>query len=148
MTVLLRLATQEDYDFLWWLHCATMKPYVEQTWGWEETWQAQYFQEHFDPTKLDIVESDGVPIGYLSVERREDLIFLRQVEIAPDHQSRGIGTKLLQPLLEEAKSRQVPVELYVLKVNPARRLYERLGFTISRETATHHIMRWHRAGTI
>jgi N-acetylglutamate synthase-like GNAT family acetyltransferase len=80
-----------------------MRLYIERTWGWDEAWQSQYFQEHFDPSKLEIVEANGVAIGYLSVEQREDLIFLRQIEIAPAYQSRGIGTKLIQPLLDEAE---------------------------------------------
>src|SRR5262245_25619273 len=123
-TVSLRPAIRGDYDFLWWLHCATMRSYVEKTWGWDEAWQFQYFHTHFDPTKIEIVESNGVAIGYISVERREDLIVLRQIEIVPSYQGRGIGTKLIQSLLAEAESRNVSVELYVLKVNPARCLYE------------------------
>jgi len=138
--VSLRPATQEDYDFLWWLHRVTMRSYVDKTWGWDEAWQSQSFQERFDPTTREIIEFDGVPIGYIAVERRKEVIFLSSIEIAPDYQNRGIGTMLVQSLLDEGRSRGVPVELYVLKVNPAQRLYERLGFTIIRETETHHIM--------
>jgi len=140
--VSLRPATQEDYDFLWWLHRATMRSYVDKTWGWDEAWQSQSFQERFNPTTREIIEFDGVPIGYIAVERRKEVIFLSSIEIAPDYQNRGIGTMLIQALLDEGRSRGVSVELYVLKVNPARRLYERLGFTIIRETETHHIMRF------
>ena len=75
-------------------------------------------------------------------EQRDDLVFLGVIEIAPDHQSRGIGTKLVQGLLNEADSRGVPVELQVLKVNhPARRFYERLEFAVIGETQTHYLMR-------
>jgi ribosomal protein S18 acetylase RimI-like enzyme len=118
-----------------------MRSYVEKTWGWDEQWQADYFRDHFDPTTREIIEYDGVPIGYISVERREDLIFLGVIEIAPDHQNRGIGTQLISALCDEADGRGVPVELQVLKVNPARRLYERLGFAVIGETDTHYLMR-------
>ena len=84
MQISLRPATQEDCDFLWGLHRATMRPYVEDTWGWDEQRQAQYFRDRFDPTTREIVEGDGVPIGCISVERREHLIFLSAIEIAPD----------------------------------------------------------------
>lgn len=141
MQISLRPATDEDYDFLWWLHCATMRPYVEETWGWDEQWQAEYFHDHFDSPTRRVIGGDGVPIGYISVERREDCIFLAAIEIAPDYQSRGIGTKLIRGLLNEADGRNVPVELQVLKVNTARRLYERLGFTVIGETETHYMMR-------
>lgn len=140
--VSLRPATHDDYDFLWWLHCVTMRPSVEATWGWDEAWQAAYFREHFDPTSRNIIEVDGDAVGVISVERRDDLIFLAAVEIAPAYQHRGIATTLIGGVLDEAGHEGVPVELYVLKVNPARRLYERLGFVVIHETETHFIMRW------
>jgi GNAT superfamily N-acetyltransferase len=147
MQVSLRPATQDDYDFLWWLHCATMKLYVEKTWGWDEQWQAQHFRHRFDPATREIIESDGVPIGCFSVERREDCIFIAVMEIAPHYQNRGIGTRLIRALCDEADARGIPVELQVLKVNPARRLYERLGFAVIGEMESHyHLMRrLHRA---
>jgi len=141
MQISLRPATQEDFDFLWWLHRATMRPYVEKTWGWDEQWQARCFRDHFDPNTREILEGDGVPIGYISVERREDCIFLAAIEIAPDHQNQGVGTKLVRALLDEADSKGIPVELQVLKVNPVRRFYERLGFAVNGETETHYLMR-------
>ena len=141
MQISVRPATREDYDFFWWLHRVTMKPYVEKTWGWDEQWQAQHFRDHFDPTTREIIECDGVLIGCISVERREHCIFLSVIKIVPDHQNQGIGTKLIRALLNEADGRGAPVELQVLKVNPARRLYERLGFAVVGETETHYLMR-------
>jgi ribosomal protein S18 acetylase RimI-like enzyme len=142
MEISLRSATPDDYDFLWWLHCATIRPYVEKTWGWDEDWQIQHFQERFDPGTREIIESDRVAIGCISTERYEDRIFLALIEIAPDYQSQGIGTKLIRALLNEGNSRDMPVELRVLRVNPAQRLYERLGFGVVKETETHRTMRW------
>ena len=119
-----------------------MRPCVEKMWGWDEQWQAQRFRDHFDPATREIIEGDGIPIGCISVERREDGIFLGVIEIAPDHQSRGIGTQLIRALCDEADGRGVPVELQVIKVNhPARRFYERLGFAVIGETEPHYLMR-------
>jgi len=44
-------------------------------------------------------------------------------------QGRGLGRRLLAGLLQEADSRAATVDLGVLHGNPARRLYESLGFT-------------------
>ncbi len=41
----------------------------------------------------------------------------------------------------QARAEGVPVALQVLKVNPARHLYERLGFSVVGETAMHCLMR-------
>ncbi len=142
MQISLRPATREDYDFLWWLHRVALKPYVEKTWGWDEQWQARHFHDRFDPATREIIEGDGVPIGCISVERQEDRVFLAVIEIAPDHQNRGIGTKLVQALCDEADGKGVPVELQVIKVNhSARRFYERLGFVVVGETESHFRMR-------
>jgi hypothetical protein len=35
----LRPADAHDLDFLWRLHRATLRDYVEQTWSWEDTSQ-------------------------------------------------------------------------------------------------------------
>lgn len=58
----------------------------------------------------------------------------------PDHQGRGLGTELLRRVLARADARRLPVRLQVLKGNPARRLYRRLGFVDAAETETHHVM--------
>ena len=138
----LRQATESDYDFLWWLHGATMRTYVEAIWGWDEAVQRAIFQERFDPARLQIVERAGEVIGYISVERREDSIFLSAIEVAPDFQGRGIGTRLIRDLQDDAKRQGIPVSLRVLQGNPARRLYERLGFAATGETETHIKMSW------
>jgi ribosomal protein S18 acetylase RimI-like enzyme len=138
----LRPATDGDYDFLWWLHGATMRTYVDAIWGWDEAFQRQHFQDHFDPARIEIVERAGEAAGYISVERGEDAIFLGAIEIAPDSQNQGIGTGLIRDLQDEAQGRGVPLKLQVLQGNPARRLYERLGFVATRETETHIMMSW------
>ena len=81
------------------------------------------------------------PIGHLSVRRTDDEIFLAAIAIAPEQQNQGIASQLLQDLLSESDRSHLPVTLQVLKVNPARRLYERLGFAHTGETSTHYLMR-------
>jgi ribosomal protein S18 acetylase RimI-like enzyme len=143
MNISLRPAEHEDYEFLWWLHCSTIRPYVELTWGWDEAWQRQYFRERFDPDRREIVECDGSPIGCISVEWSDDHGFLSLIEIAPEYQSQGIGTRLIERCLADAERRRLPVRLRVLRANsPARRLYERLGFVMVRETDERIHMEW------
>ncbi len=138
----LRPATQDDHDFLWWLHRNTIRPSVEATWGWDEAWQLQYFKERYAPTRGQIVENAGEPIGYLVVERREASLFLALLEIAPAFQNQGIGTRLIADLVEEGRSLGLPVELHVLKANrSAQRLYERLGFVITEDREERFVMR-------
>ena len=141
MDVTLRAATKDDADFLYSLHRAAMQAYVAQTWGqWDEAWQSQYFQQHFDPSARQIIVLHGQDIGTFSVIRQVTDIFLNDIELLPAYQGHGIGTQLIQRLIDEARQTGASITLQVLKVNPARRLYERLGFSISGETPTHYQM--------
>jgi len=142
MNVSLRPATESDYDFLWWLHGATMRTYVAAIWGWDEAVQRQLFQDRFDPARLEIIESDGEAVGYISVERHREFILLGAIEVAPEVQSQGIGSRLIRDLQDEAERKCIPLRLQVLQGNPARGLYERLGFAATGETETHIMMSW------
>ena len=141
MGITLRSATRADFDFLWRLHVATMRPYVEQTWGWDEEQQAQLFEENFHAAAQEVVECDEEPIGTICVERRPGTIALLVIEIAPERQNQGIGTGLVTDLLGEADRLGLMVECRVLKTNRARALCERLGFQVKSETETHVEMR-------
>jgi ribosomal protein S18 acetylase RimI-like enzyme len=58
---------------------------------------------------------------------RDDITEL-VLAVIPDCRGQGIGTQLLQKLLETAPHHFPAVSLNVRVDNPARRLYERLGF--------------------
>ena len=76
-----------------------------------------------------VVERGGVPIGYYWLHRGETELRLLDVALLPEHRGRGIGTRLMKSLIDEARAKGLPVRLYVLSNGAARRLYDRLGFT-------------------
>ncbi len=138
-----RAATAGDRAWLWATKRRCLRPYVEQTWGtWDDAVQRAGFDSKFDPTEIQIIAVGGRDAGYLSARRGEQEIELFNVMINPEFQNQGLGTIVLRGLQTEARSVGIPVRLRVLKVNPARRLYERLGFTVTDETPTHFQMRW------
>jgi len=65
-----------------------------------------------------------------------------RIFIAPAHQNLGVGSILLKQLIERARMSKKLFKLRVLRVNPARRLYERHGFVVSHSTDHHHHMVW------
>jgi ribosomal protein S18 acetylase RimI-like enzyme len=134
LDIQLRPASHADYDFLYSLHRKTLIDYIDLTWGWEENWQQDYFKEHFRPAEIDIIQFEGENIGCINVQDEGDHIFLAYIAILPDYQRKGIGTLLVKRTLAEAKVRGIPVTLRVLRENPARDLYKRLGFEVVKTT--------------
>jgi GNAT superfamily N-acetyltransferase len=64
--------------------------------------------------------------------RREDIPEM-SVGVRPGRRGRGIGTDLLNGLIEHARSRRLALSLSVQETNPALRLYQRLGFRLVRD---------------
>ena len=139
----LRSAYSSDFPFLCLLRRLTMKSYVELTWGaWSDTDQAERFRGEFHPLNYQIVIHQGKEIGCLSVEDLKDLLFVDFIAILPEYQRRGIGTRIMKNVIAQAEERKIPVCLNVLKVNPARSLYERLGFrVVGGDDHRHHMER-------
>jgi ribosomal protein S18 acetylase RimI-like enzyme len=137
----LRPATWQDYDFAYHVLKTSMREHVERVWRWDEEWQQAYFREHFDPDHNQVIVVDGLDVGLLGTERRGDAIHVNRIYILPEHQNRGIGTHLLESILDQAAREGLAVTLRVLRGNPARRLYQRLGFRTTLTTETHDLMR-------
>jgi ribosomal protein S18 acetylase RimI-like enzyme len=136
-----RPATPDDFEYLYRLNEATMRTYAEQTYGpWDETLVRRLFAERFRPASTRIVLIDGQDAGMLELLPIENGVQLANIRVAPEYQGRGIGTRLISDILHDAHARGLSVKLRVLKVNPARRLYERLGFVVVGETEPHFLM--------
>jgi ribosomal protein S18 acetylase RimI-like enzyme len=77
----------------------------------------------------EVIEtSDGV-VGVVDFAMTGDHAELSRISIHPDHHNLGLGTAVLTALLRRADEQDLPVHLEVFDINPARRLYERLGFS-------------------
>ncbi|MFW9905336.1 MAG: GNAT family N-acetyltransferase [Candidatus Thorarchaeota archaeon] len=71
-------------------------------------------------------------------EHKKQYTFLADIEIFPDHRNRGYGTQALKLLEKEVDNLGFKaVILHVFKHNiPAKRLYEKLGYTVIQEIDT------------
>jgi ribosomal protein S18 acetylase RimI-like enzyme len=138
----LRHASDGDREWLYALHCATMRDVVERTWGWDEAWQRAHFDSRFAPAAISVITVAGRDVGVLSLQARPAELYVAALEVAPEMQGRGLGTAVMRRVLADAASRGLPVTLQVLKANEgARRLYERLGFQVTGEVERHLRMR-------
>ena len=134
-SVALRPATPADSEFCYQLHKAAMGDYITAIWGWDEQVQRGFHARAFNPGRWQIITAGGADIGMLDVEYRPGEIYLARIEICPDHQGRGIGSRLISALDGEARQKGQDLVLDVLTVNHrAQALYQRLGMT---EVARH-----------
>jgi ribosomal protein S18 acetylase RimI-like enzyme len=83
---------------------------------------------------------DGEPAGRLYVHRGRSDIRVVDIALAPEYRGRGIGAALLRSLITEAEASDRKVSIHVERHNPARRLYERLGFRPAGEHGVYVLM--------
>jgi ribosomal protein S18 acetylase RimI-like enzyme len=132
MDVTLRPASDQDREFLYALHCATMRDAIEQTWGWDDSWQRANFDSRFEEYAVSVVEVDSLPVGSVWLELRPDSLYVHDFGVTPPQQCRGIGTAVVGMVIDQGAGLGLPVVLSVLSANPrARALYERLGFRVT-----------------
>ena len=76
-----------------------------------------------------IIKFKNKDIGMIKVLRKDISWELIQIQISKNYQNLGIGKKVINELLEEARQKRKRVMLSVLKQNPAIKLYSKLGFS-------------------
>jgi ribosomal protein S18 acetylase RimI-like enzyme len=134
----LRPAQPENLNFIRMLHRMTMRNSVEPIWGWDEAEQAALLEQRYDPRVTSIVIVDKQQIGSVSIVNGDGYVFLNSIMLMPQHQRQGLGTCIIGSIIERARARSRSVRLTVLRTNPARVLYERLGFRIHDQDANRY----------
>jgi ribosomal protein S18 acetylase RimI-like enzyme len=136
MRIGLRAATLEDFRFVYDVTEATMRDYVEQTFGpWVAEEQKEIIGKSFRANTHQVVLVDGEPAGILAVEIHDRHLQLEKIYLSPAFQRQGVGTQLVKQLIEFVRMSKKPIRLRVLAANSAaRRLYERLGFVVTEVT--------------
>jgi len=151
-TIALRPVTVEDWGFLYSVYASTREAELAGVdWTEEEKaafllqqFEAQdrHYREQYDGAVYDVIEVDGRPAGRLYVARWADEIRILDISLLPENRRRGIGTALLRNLLDEAARTGKWVTVHVEQFNPARGLYERLGFRRVRDVGVYVLMQW------
>jgi ribosomal protein S18 acetylase RimI-like enzyme len=140
LNFLLRPATEDDINFLWALRQLTMKPYIQESYGWNDDEEYEYAKELLMCTR--IIHINKLDIGIIKIIEFTDHIHLQQIQVHPEWSNQGIGTQIIKELIRQANEKNRTVRLYVLKNNPAKNLYSRLGFTIQKEFNHQQIMEY------
>jgi ribosomal protein S18 acetylase RimI-like enzyme len=126
-------AKAEHYDFALHLYLLTMRPYMQELIVWDEQEQRASFAAQWKREEARIISVHGKDVGWLQVAELPTEIGLQKFFVSPQYQRAGIGSEVLSNLLATWRLTGKKIVLKVLKNNPARRLYERLGFSVVAE---------------
>jgi ribosomal protein S18 acetylase RimI-like enzyme len=145
----LRPVTSEDEGFLRLVYAeGRREEFAQVAWpaGMLETFlrqqfdaqRAHYTEGNYPGAEYTVIELDGEPVGRLYVQRGGAETRVMEIGLVAAARGKGIGTKLLQGVLDEGR----PVTIHVERHNPALRLYLRLGFQIVADLGVYLQLRW------
>ena len=120
----------------------TMRAHIIAAGGaWDEERRREETTEVSLDPNASVIMVGAVDAGILLVERSPKEVQLHILYLFPSFQGLGIGSTLVSSLQRESAECGVPLRLKVLKVNPAKSFYERLGFIVEEETEHFFCMR-------
>jgi GNAT superfamily N-acetyltransferase len=135
----LRPAGEDDRSFLLSVYASTREEELAAM-PWSDAERRAFVAFQFDAqdaayrdypdATFSVVEVGGEPAGRLYVARWAREIRIVDVALLPAFRGRGVGTALLSALVQESEASGRPLTIHVEAENPARRLYERMGFRV------------------
>lgn len=128
MATTYRSATEHDIEWMVELRAEVLRDDLERLGRYDPHRVRQRMRDGYLPASTRVVLEDDVEVGCVAVRIEDDARWLEHFYLAPDVQGRGIGGRVLRTVLAEEDPR--PFRLNVLQGSPARRLYERHGFTV------------------
>ena len=138
----MRPARPDDRELFFATRRDGFRSYVEANKPWVDDDQRASAYADFAALPVEIVERDGIAIGYQIVERKPDHWWLDEIALVATERNRGIGTDLVRAIMAAARAAGMPLRLNCLRANPARHLYDRLGFRVIVEEDVRVRMEW------
>ena len=127
----LRAAEPADVEAIVELRAVVMRPDLERLGRYDEHRVRQRLRDAYAPQHTSVIVVDGAFAGSIAVRPAEDGRWLEHFYLTPELQGRGLGSAVLQTLLQDSDADGVRVRLNVLQGSPAQRLYERHGFAVA-----------------
>ncbi len=124
-----RKALETDIDYLLQLRKETMSEHLINS-GIISNDEDQLLRINYLFDQAKIVMLNNQNVGLLKLDEKENRIEIVQIQIDPKFQKKGIGQQIIEAVIKNALAEKKELVLSVLKANPAKELYERLGFKI------------------
>ncbi len=137
----IRKAMASDSEFVFTVKKAAYRAYVEQVWGWDDSYQQKRHNKEFASHDFHIIQFRETDVGFFITSCTSDTLKVNQIFVLPEYQGRGIGSACMPRIIDDANLEGKSVVLQVLKVNTRGiALYRRFGFTIVDEDSIYFQM--------
>lgn len=145
-----REAVDADLPFLERVYALTRTEELAVT-GWSEAMKAAflrqqfgaqhaYYRSHYPGAEWLVIQRGGEDLGRLYVVEWADQVRVIDIALLPDARRGGLGGAIMSDLAREADAKGKPLSIHVERMNPARRLYERLGFEAQPSEGVYELM--------
>jgi GNAT superfamily N-acetyltransferase len=138
----LRPPKSRDYLFALRLYLDGAERHLRKIGRWNRPRATVRFRQGYKQGQVQVICVGDKDIGWIQVAEFADRLHLRQLHLVAPFRGRGVGTRLIEDLLQRAAALKKPVTLDVIHGNPARSLYLRLGFAQQGQDADKIQMIW------
>jgi ribosomal protein S18 acetylase RimI-like enzyme len=139
VTIGFRKAKKEDVDFLVLLRKKSMnKHLIKAGIAMNHSEHLARIEAFFNDAHIILYNRKS--IGLLTLGVMSSSLHIRQFQILPEFQGKGIGNVVINIVKKRALQRDLPITLNVLVDNPARALYLRHGFQIKHKNKLEYQM--------
>ena len=139
MNVQFRNLKYDDCEFILKLKELGLKWYIEIIYGWDINIQREKTKHEIDKfiDTMKIIVMDNKEIGVTNFFEENNEYVVGLIIIHPDYQGNGIATNIINDYIDIARKGNKKIRIKTYKYNPAKKLYERLGFKQYNEDDTH-----------
>lgn len=153
MTIRTRIATQNEDEFLFEVYASSRIEEIA-SWKWADKenlnflqiqyqCQKNYYALQYPNLETKIILFENEKIGKLLLADLVDRLVIVDLALLLKYQNIGIGTEVLQRIVERARNSNQNIELSVLRSNErAKRLYERMGFQVINYSELYIKLEW------
>ncbi|MBW3695387.1 N-acetyltransferase [Vibrio sp. T187] len=142
MKIHTRDAQESDYEFLFHLKKAAEYDAIKAVFGWDEPTQWCIHQQEWQEERPTIIECDDQPIGSFLLQRFDTHLYFGRFFLLPDFHGQGVGSGILQNVIEQSETAQLDIKLCYLVGNRVGSLYQRYGFEVtSQDSQFIHMLR-------
>lgn len=151
-------ASPADKSFMYATFASTRVEELAIT-GWSDEQKEQFLRLQFEAQRLSylreipdaeysVIRCGTAAVGRLIVERTPTEVHIVDIALLAEFRRQGIGSVLMGRLFDEAEKAGKTVRLFVEKVNPALRWYERMRFQVIRTGPIYLEMVWRPASAV